>query len=292
MSDSGADFFSNGARTLLPEGGYFVSFATVYIDESGTHEGSDVMCLAGFLYERDHAILLDREWREVLARENMPYMRMSLFNNGRRPFDHLSDPRRIEIGKQLIDIISRHRTLAFASGVNEKEHESCFRQYVAPERFKHKRHSAYVECLYDCLGMIRFWADANGFEGDISYIFEAGHADQSAANESINLVLKMPQTIEKIRYAGHSFLPKIKAIPLQSADMLAWLSYKWFLKRRVEKVDKMRRDLEALIANRFPHQRFSAHLWNEEMARRSMIATVERMKHQPMRFYYPTLRPS
>jgi hypothetical protein len=68
-----------------------VSFASVYVDESGSHEGSPILCLAGFLYEDEHGELLDKAWRALLAREGLPYIRMSLFAAGKNPpFDHLS----------------------------------------------------------------------------------------------------------------------------------------------------------------------------------------------------------
>jgi hypothetical protein len=153
---------------LLPQGGYVVNFAMAWIDESGSHQGSPVLCLAGFLYEREHSLLLENEWRAIFARENMSYMRMSEFTKpGHATYAHLDMPRREAIQRELIDSVQRHRTLSFASIVNEPEFNDLFKKNAAaalgaenlPDRFS----MAYTNGLIDCLVMIRTWADANSF---------------------------------------------------------------------------------------------------------------------------------
>jgi hypothetical protein len=97
-----------------------VNFATAYLDESHSHAGSPILVLAGHVYEREHAAQMDTEWRAVLQREGMEYMRMSPFKDGREPFDKLGKTKRIAIEKELIEIINRHRTLAFTLKTNEE----------------------------------------------------------------------------------------------------------------------------------------------------------------------------
>ena len=38
-----------------------------YFDESGTHDESNAICVAGYLFETEQAIRLDQEWAEVLS---------------------------------------------------------------------------------------------------------------------------------------------------------------------------------------------------------------------------------
>ena len=44
-----------------------------YFDESGTHEGSPVMCVAGYILTKRNAIELAREWNEVLNWAELPH---------------------------------------------------------------------------------------------------------------------------------------------------------------------------------------------------------------------------
>lgn len=69
------------------------AFAEVYIDESGTHDGSPVMCVAGYLFLKAGANRFTREWGKVLKREKIPFFHMVDFAPGNHPFDHMDKPR-------------------------------------------------------------------------------------------------------------------------------------------------------------------------------------------------------
>lgn len=62
-----------------------------------------------------------------------------------------------------------------------------------------------------------------GFSSKIAYFFESGHDDANEANSYMNEVVKLPDSYPvKQLYAGHAFVEKKQALPLQAADMLAW----------------------------------------------------------------------
>lgn len=37
-----------------------------YFDESGTHDGSSSLCVAGYLFEKENATALGIEWQKML----------------------------------------------------------------------------------------------------------------------------------------------------------------------------------------------------------------------------------
>jgi hypothetical protein len=243
-----------------------VSFSTVYIDESGTHEGSKVVCVAGFLYEGGHASLLEAEWKAVLERERMPYFRMSLFKDGRPPFDHMSRDLRISVEKELISIINKYRRFVFSSAVNEHLLLQVAKQEGDPGWM-----TAYTHGLMDCLSMIRYWADANDFHQKIAYFFEAGHRDQSRANRIMNAAF-LKRTFGQepalnLRYGSHTFIDKNDAVPLQTSDLLAWLSANAYTKLIAGKQPAARKDLAALLYCYESRHRGSVHLWDEARLR-------------------------
>lgn len=57
-----------------------------YFDESGSHANSPVLCVAGYIIERDARIKLDAEWATVLQHFNLPFFRMSACAHGTEPF--------------------------------------------------------------------------------------------------------------------------------------------------------------------------------------------------------------
>ena len=48
-----------------------------YFDESGTHEGSPFVCVAGYLFEKGNAAALNADWRAMLKGNDLPFFRMS-----------------------------------------------------------------------------------------------------------------------------------------------------------------------------------------------------------------------
>jgi hypothetical protein len=58
---------------LLPDGGYVVVEVESYFDESGSHKGSPLLCVAGYIIEKNAAIKLTDAWRAVLQEHNIPF---------------------------------------------------------------------------------------------------------------------------------------------------------------------------------------------------------------------------
>lgn len=242
-----------------------MNFATAYIDESCSHAGSPVLVLAGFVYEREHAELLEQEWSVVLSREKIPFLHMKDFTKpGQKPYAHLSEPRKKELSIEFVDIIHRHRTLSFATVVNESDLTEVFTDFLIPVIFGDRAgvHSNYAWALMDCLKGIQYWADRTGFDGEIAYIFESDHPDQNTANAVMKMLVSNPETKRKLRYRSHTFSTKVKDPPLQTADIYAWLSSN-FAKKMLVGNRVPRKDLVALYTNRHEHQANVLRIWNK-----------------------------
>jgi hypothetical protein len=136
--------------------------------------------------------------------------------------------------------------------------------------------SAYNWCLNDCLMMIRRWADENSFDGEIAYLFEAGHASQGEANFCMDFTFKDPVAKQMARLGNYGFGDKEKNPLLQSADMLAWLANKW-LKRGIG-LDQMRMDFKHLIDSSFDDsKRISLHYWGPRLLKRELELDAQRI---------------
>src|SRR6267143_57130 len=87
--------FERLLNAVLPNGGILVSLAEVYIDESGSHNGSPLLCLAGYIFLDRHARRYSRQLRQLLVGKNLPYFRMSACAHGNEPFCHLALEERV-----------------------------------------------------------------------------------------------------------------------------------------------------------------------------------------------------
>ena len=88
--------------TLPAGGGCVVNLVEAYFDESGSHSGSPVLCVAGYLLDSENAKPLTKEWTDVLAPKGLTHFRMVDCAHGAGEFAKLSRDERIAVAKALI----------------------------------------------------------------------------------------------------------------------------------------------------------------------------------------------
>lgn len=211
-----------------------------YFDESGTHDTSPVLCMAGFIIECDAARLMSERWQAMLDTYALPFFHMADCAPGAPPFDSLNKQQRIEAEKEAIAIIRETITYGFAVTLKPKEFSRTVPH--SPEIG-----SPYSLCVHTCLTAVRGWANKFNFRGSISYVFEAGHKSQGEANGIMTRIFKKPNLRAEHRYAEHVFAEKRIVLPLQAADIIAW---QWFTenKRILERTrPHPRKDYEELM---------------------------------------------
>jgi Protein of unknown function (DUF3800) len=228
---------------ILRDGGYVVEFVEAYFDESGSDDKSSVLCVAGYIIEKNAAAEMDVKWLDVLEKFNLPFFRMSACAHGSPPFDNMTKDERIEVEKQMIAIIKSYTTYGIA--VTVEPHTFAQIMPELPEAG-----SAYSFCAHTCLVGVKWWANQHKYRGDIAYFFESGHRSQSEANNIMNKLFDDPQQRADHRYASHTFADKAKARPLQAADLLAW---QWHTDRkRPASRGRPRLDLQELVRDQKP----------------------------------------
>jgi hypothetical protein len=226
---------------LAPGERDLVAFLECYFDESGSDEGSTALCVAGYLFEKEHCKALDLKWKEVLDRYRLPYFRMSACAHNQKPFKHLTRDQCIAAEKEMIALINEHALLGVAVAVNEDDYCRWFENRRTPAG------TPYAFCCWQILAGIRTWIIKNNFEGEIAYFFEAGHANQSEANALMKRIFDNARLKSAYRYVGHSFVDKEKVRPVQTADILAWQQATQ-VKRWQRNDQRVRADFRALVA--------------------------------------------
>jgi Protein of unknown function (DUF3800) len=217
-----------------------VAFLECYFDESGSHAGSPVLCVAGYLFEREKRKMLDIGWKQVLDRYQLPFFHMTDCAHNQWPFDHLSRDDCIDAQKAMIGLINQDALLGVAMVVNESDYIAMFGENSVAG-------SPYSFCCWQILAGIRAWIDRNNFQGEIAYFFEAGHDSQAEANALMERIFKDSSLRAGYRYAGHAFVDKRKIRPVQTADILAW-HWATQMKRWLKNDHRMRADFRALAA--------------------------------------------
>jgi Protein of unknown function (DUF3800) len=210
-----------------------VALFEAYFDESGTHDGSPVMCVAGYLFDKEGCLELDAEWKRVLDEYSLPYFRMSACAPGNHPFKHMDLQQRIDCQTKLIKIINKYVRFGCCVAFSE----TLWKEFVGTELGST---SAYTWACHCCCLFIGQWIRKANFQGQIAYFFEAGHESHREADYVMRGILKM----EEFRYHAHAFVPKTVR-PMQTADILAW-QCATHIKRLLKGIDKPRADFRAL----------------------------------------------
>lgn len=240
---SAHDVFGWMVEAAVPDGGAVVIFGEVYVDESGTHAGSPMLTVAGYLFDREQARKFSRDWQKVLGKFRLPAAHMTDAVRGEQDYKRagMSKGDCDKCNRLLIENIKRRAKFGFGASVDPV----AYARIVGAEN---NAPTAYTFALQSCFVMIRRWAHKASFTGEISYFFEAGHASQSEADRYFrDALLASERAKAKNHYAGHAFLDKRKALPLQAADMLAWQYHHYHARKEQSGITKPRADFEALM---------------------------------------------
>jgi hypothetical protein len=221
-----------------------------YFDESSTHDNSPVMCVAGYLLTADNAAHLSREWGRTLTEFGMDHFHAAEFPHAASKLG-FNQQKRNDLMQKLVGIIRRRVEIGIAVSVSETD----FGQVEPP---KWTKGDPYLFAVLFALSGVVAWAEKISYTGEISYIFEAGHAMEAQAHRAIGMM--KDTTSRYLRYRSHAFVKKRDALPLQAADLLA---YEWCRElRRINTPNPrnrpMRKSLESLLKRTHIAQHYGA----------------------------------
>lgn len=242
-------------RTLLPNGGYAVAMGA-YFDESGSHAGSPLLSVAGYLLSSEQCIRLDREWREALASAGLSHFHMADCAHGVGEFKGKTFRDRDELARRLISIIKLRVNCGIVASICEGDFQDA-----RPVQWQ--RGGAYTVCVLYCVAEIGNWVVRHSYRDPVSFFLEAGHRLQSEANDAIASMMRVDRLREAVHYKSHSFVLKNEAPAVQAADLLAWEWHREYLNIHGAKRRPRRRSLESLLEAPHVH----AHLSRDYLTR-------------------------
>jgi hypothetical protein len=212
-------YFVRMVDIMLPHGGYVAIQIETYFDESGSHDGSRVLCVAGYVFEKTQAIRFTRKWKKVLSRFGLPYFHMVDCAHGNGVFANLKPSQRVAVEKAMIKLIQENVRQGLAVTIDAKEFKEVMPYHPSIG-------TPYSFCCHLIIAGVAGVIDANPSIGKCGYFFEAGHQSMSEANRIMTELFAHPEAKSRQRYAGHAFVSKEDAPAVQAADLLAWQWYK------------------------------------------------------------------
>jgi len=223
-----------------------------YFDESGSHSGSHLLCIAGYILSKRSRRFLSADWAKMLRRYGLTCFHMVDCAHGNGEFANLSRDQRIEVGKEVITLIKKHTFRGLAVSINEDEFTSLMPHHPSIG-------SPYSFCAHVILAGVAHWLKQRPDARKCAYFFEAGHSNETEADRIMKSMFKSEELLTIHRYTAHSFVRKEGNAAVQAADMLAWQ----YLKDTKNKLEGRRRRLDCYSL--FEHHHEAQHISRERI---------------------------
>jgi hypothetical protein len=200
-----------------------------YFDDSGSDSASRWYVLAGFVANVDQWKGISTTWAQVLKREGLPYFKMSQAMAFDGPFRrNWTAPLRNHLILELVDIVAEVNPRRIECFLQRDLFNNFVKGLLQSDSFS----DPYFILFYQIILSIAANAKRIGWNTDCDFIFdEQGKLEENAKSKwewmKQNIERENPKlkTIDVNAYLGSPpiFENDIKFIPLQAADMFAWL---------------------------------------------------------------------
>jgi hypothetical protein len=189
----------------------------VFMDESGTHDGSPVVAVAGLISTFERWIDLEREWARILMAYHVPVFHMSDFEAGRGVFRGWPPDRRRQFLGRLITTIVDNTIAGFGCAMMMEQYERC-----VPEDVRLALKHPYYFCLHNCLRTLLVFHDeiTGSFQHRFRFLFDRKPTYEGIAAQTYYNVrerLDSPGILGDMTFGN-----KQEYIPLQAADLLVY----------------------------------------------------------------------
>ncbi len=188
-----------------------IAVLEAYLDESGTHGGSPVVCVGGYVGNRKEWYSFDKEWHPKLKKAGVSYF-------------HTTNPKCSPLKMPLALAIEKRNLKGMVCSINSQIYN-----LQTNAQFRSSMGNPYAVCTFSCAIEICKWAEKNKF-GHVSFIIEEGQPNAKFVVRILTLLMNN----HDFNIAGVMLGRKEDFLPLQAADFLShtystkeqpWLAY-------------------------------------------------------------------
>lgn len=176
-----------------------------YLDESGTHRGSPIVCSGGYLFEPDGAADFRKVWEPYLKSKDLEFFHANECLN-RSDWEEIFD--------ELVELIKKTAHIGFVKSVQNDT------LGLLDLRVKQFAGSPYTMCTLGCMELMSLIAKEENKR--ILYFVEEGNEFAAELRHFFNLIKNSPKLMDDFVMAGADTYSKKDVIQLQAADLLAW----------------------------------------------------------------------
>jgi len=205
----------------IPKEGRLLMIFHAYLDDSGTHEGSGTVALAGYLSTASRWLQFESEWRNALSDFGIDMFRMSKFANRVDVFEDWTEDERRHRLQRLIEIINRNAGMSVGVGIRKQLFDSIF-----SEKAKAYAGGAYGVAFACILIELANEIPKVHPEAQVAYVLESGTPGAGEVLRIFQENMKSRSYAKEFRLLSLRFADKRRFLPLQAADIVAYELYK------------------------------------------------------------------
>ncbi|MFI5102983.1 MAG: DUF3800 domain-containing protein [Terriglobales bacterium] len=209
----------------------YVAALTIHFDDSGTAPDQPIAVVAGWVSPVVQWIKFIRDWKKAELEYGFATFHMAEFiaNNPKSEFadkNVWSGNHKKRAMLRLRYIIQQHAVQGFGVSVIKQDYDELVQGKLRKDTGEYH----YTWAIRSVIGRVEKWRSEHGIKEPIEYIFD--RMAHKRSKEEINLVFEqaesLPDSLHRYGiYKGcHSFRDKTEVLPLQAADILAWLLYR------------------------------------------------------------------
>jgi hypothetical protein len=217
---------------------------TAYVDESGTHGGSRLTVMAGYLSTAERWTAFQLEWASFLAELGVDHLHAKHLFHGQKPFKGLSWEERAEIADRALALARQHTMFGICVVLTNEDFDNIFRAGEATDSILD---SKYGICFRHLLSyMLQLITLIDDKPNKLSIFVESGHKNQGAAR-TIASDYKGIGHRERARMLKEvGYVDKRDCVGVQAADILAFSLLRFELNglARVSDIDITRDTIE------------------------------------------------
>jgi hypothetical protein len=212
-----------------------------YFDESGTHDGSRAISVAGYLSTPEKWLAFEQEWQAAKDAYGLEFFHMTDFVARQEEYADWSDAERGERLANLIAIINRNVIASVGFALPVRDYYSIFSK-TAKRYVGGPYGLAALSCFMDASKAIRSQLP----DARIAYVFERGVKGKGQVMKVFDRVCDDFEVRESNRLASLTYEDKRDFSPLEAADILAYELYRHLPVQLKEIPGEVRKTLLAL----------------------------------------------
>jgi len=212
--------------------------SNAFFDESGTHDGSEIIAIAGLISNYDAWARFEIEWQGILASKGIKEgFHFSEFIARKGEFDNdWSDDERNAFMQRLCTSVSDNIVIGLATSTFRSEYEA-----VIPQALKNYLRDPYYFGLYSCLYQLISWPHFKTkiqLPRELEFLFDRKKKFEGLATDIYytirdDLLARVnPDSSHASIFGDMGFGNRKKDIPLQAADLFVGVVARNFAKAR------------------------------------------------------------